>query len=228
VVRWAEVSNHQSFDDFFWDMPWGKCPEDRQSIFVAPATPRGLLGGSSGPPRPSKLAQLAAARKKKIEDKKAQENAGTIQQQVDKPNPPSQADGKPTSGFVIRKKHASNMDISSNSDRSGITNNVCNFGSSTGFLKSQEATQTKAEAREKQKSGITTELDISSLKSEPSAFAQALFGSSLDKSQRPGADATQAPWNSSNVFLDAFLEPSPDDIVLAAQAKGSHYKKGQH
>jgi len=57
---------------------------------------------------------------------------------------------------------------------------------------------------------------------EPSAFAQCLFGSSSPKPKR------QVPLFTWPVYAEhqdeikaAFSKPSPDDVVLAAQAKGS-------
>lgn len=58
----------------------------------------------------------------------------------------------------------------------------------------------------------------------PSAFAQTLFGSAPVKTHRP--DVFAMPYTSSSSFTaHAFAEPSPDDIVLAAQAKGSNFTR---
>ncbi|EHK48198.1 hypothetical protein TRIATDRAFT_262741 [Trichoderma atroviride IMI 206040] len=54
----------------------------------------------------------------------------------------------------------------------------------------------------------------------PSAFARTLFGSALEADQTQRRHVFAMPYTQSSSFLaNAFSEPSPDDIVLAAQAK---------
>lgn len=63
-----------SLSHFFHDMPWGNIPKHRETTFIPPPMPRGgLLGGSGAPPKMSKLQALAAARKKKVEEKNINE-----------------------------------------------------------------------------------------------------------------------------------------------------------
>lgn len=58
-------------ESFFSDMPWLDVPQHRTTTFLEPIRPRGgLLGGGDGAPKMSKLQALAAARKKKTEEKK--------------------------------------------------------------------------------------------------------------------------------------------------------------
>ncbi|KAF1999285.1 hypothetical protein P154DRAFT_437649 [Amniculicola lignicola CBS 123094] len=72
VYPLADLTNYMPASPspgFFWDTPWFGVPSHRLGeITIEPRLPRGrLLGGSS---KPSKLAALAAARKKKQEDAK--------------------------------------------------------------------------------------------------------------------------------------------------------------
>lgn len=64
-------SVHFSAADFFRDTPWLNIPHHRRAdILVEPLYPRlGLLGGSAQEGKMSKLAALAAARKKKTSEK---------------------------------------------------------------------------------------------------------------------------------------------------------------
>lgn len=68
---------------------------------------------------------------------------------------------------------------------------------------------------------------------QPSAFAQALFGPKKQKQKsKPPQDengntylAVPSLSRAPPSAFDAFLEPSPDDVVLDAQAKG--WRRGQ-
>jgi elongation factor 1 alpha-like protein len=58
---------------------------------------------------------------------------------------------------------------------------------------------------------------------QPSSFASTLFGTSSNATVRR-AEAYPFPYTASPSYsAKPFLDPSPDDIVLAAQAKGSRF-----
>lgn len=90
-----------------------------------------------------------------------------------------------------------------------------------GDMQKLSITQTKNRPPESRPT--LSDLSIEPVKAAPSAFAQTLFGPTI-KDQRPEVFAM--PYASSSSFLaQAFAEPSPDDIVLAAQAKGSNFAR---
>ncbi|KAF4464612.1 elongation factor 1-alpha [Fusarium albosuccineum] len=191
---------------YFDDMPWLNVPQHRQAIFVEPERPRGgLLGGGESAPKMSKLQALAAARKKSAE-KKGQEK---VQKGIEKL---SLADSE--------KENRRPIQSSDTPQTSGIP------------LQTDTPASEKPPEREISSNGtdamdidITTEEPIINTAPEvvvrraaPSAFARTLFGSAPAKAQRP--DFFAMPYTSSPLWNpQAFAEPSPDEIVLAAQAK---------
>jgi hypothetical protein len=59
---------------------------------------------------------------------------------------------------------------------------------------------------------------------QPSAFGQTLCGPAFERRAANFADIIPYPYMSSPHFDPAaFQKPSPDDIVLAAQSKGSRF-----
>jgi elongation factor 1 alpha-like protein len=197
-----------SFADFFKDSPWLNIPMDRQAIFIAPLYPRGgLLGGSSdGAPKMSKLQALAAARKKKAQEQKANEGTG-----VEKPmagltlNEGRMGNGgdapKPSSrSFPLRKRKDSNP----------------------------HEKVPKASPVGQEQSDPDTQMDITPLdQAESSAFANTMFSSPT----RPHpSNLFTLPYVATTAAqtqtADPFAGPSPDDIVIAAQSKGSTILNG--
>ncbi|KAM3529329.1 hypothetical protein MY4038_005446 [Beauveria bassiana] len=163
-------------DTFFSDMPWLRTPTDRHATFIAPCTPPGgLLGGSDGGPKMSKLQALAAARKKKTEQKKEQEME------------------------IQAEKGLQKLSISSQ--------------------KSSGQAQTPHSATDEPLHGMEAHVNVVDQRPTPSAFAQTLIGSALG-GRKQNQDVFAMAYASSPTYLaSAFSEPSPDDIVLAAQAK---------
>ncbi len=266
-VAWRlPLEYRPSCSRFFKDMPWGNIPKHREAIFIPPLTPRGgLLGGSGAPPKMSKLQALAAARKKKAEEKHAindkmeQTRMGVDELSVQ--DPLAEKQNLPATGpFSKRLK-------TSESTAQGRP------------LPAVAADSTQPEPATAAPSPPTAaekapEDALPLAKAQPSAFAQTLFGSPSNprKSQAPkplvvdsGVDfpfcVGQAPKptatslelgpafelhkrkrddsdqyettvvlypNLPQFVRDNFAQPSPDDIVLAAQAKakgkGSHVK----
>ena len=69
------------------------------------------------------------------------------------------------------------------------------------------------------------DLPVMTPRATPSAFARTLFGSAPSKAPRPD-EIFAMPYTSSPIYVaEAFAEPSPDDVVLAAQAKGSSFAR---
>jgi elongation factor 1 alpha-like protein len=267
----------------FRDMPWGNIPMHRQTTFIPPRMPRGgLLGGSGAPPKMSKLQALAAARKKKAEEKKAiddkvertrakveglaVEDPPTGKENVPLTGPSSKrlktsestAQGRTVPAFGPRPTQQADAAVEGADDPS--THDQGAVGSQS------DAVKPKAEEEEE-------EPDVFA---KPSAFAQLLcgnppaapkpkapsydpfagfgFGYGADnKGSPPKKPSTSTDWfdirkrkrddsddyeevvilypNLPQSVRDVFAQPSPDDIVLAAQAKaktkGSLLKKSQ-
>ncbi|KAF5666025.1 elongation factor 1-alpha [Fusarium heterosporum] len=188
---------------FFNDMPWLNVPRERQAVFIEPERPRGgLLGGGEGAPKMSKLQALAAARKKKIDEKKELEKAekGLETLSVDD-------SGKENHPPLSQKRHRTQPTPQVKSPLSDIEHKITIDDNKT------------QDVGPPSKGGLVYEdLPVVVSEAAPSAFARTLFGSAPDKTQTPGVFAM--PYTSSSSFVaQAFAEPSPDDVVLAAQAK---------
>ena len=208
-----------SFADFFKDSPWFNIPPERHAVFIAPLYPRGgLLGGASeGGPKVSKLQALAAARKKKAQEQKLATASGleqpmtglSIKSAEDKSTlnnsaiEPS-AETKPKRGFPIRKRKDSNE-----------------------HEKVAKSPTKSKEANEKPGAPIGEGPNLTQLPAaepaEPSAFANALFSFTCPPTEKQTTFAFNlwAHVADQKSITDAFSGPSPDDIVIAAQAKGS-------
>lgn len=105
-------SNPSSVLDFFKDSPWLDIPKERRGeILIEPLYPRGgLLGGSSsqGTGKISKLAALAAARKKKDQERSqdgfsraSNTSVALLDRLSGKPKSPSENPARPGSGIQI-------------------------------------------------------------------------------------------------------------------------------
>ncbi|KAF5609584.1 elongation factor 1-alpha [Fusarium pseudoanthophilum] len=188
----------------FDDMPWMNVPEERRTVFIEPERPRGgLLGGGEGPPKMSKLQALAAARKKKTEEKKELERAGKGLERLSinesqKENQPvlSQARQAPEPTLQVKLPPQEES-----TEVAAITEN-------------QKDTNSEPKGRL-----MDEDLPVMMPRAAPSAFARTLFGSAPSKAPRPD-EIFAMPYTSSPIYVaEAFAEPSPDDVVLAAQAK---------
>ena len=210
--------SHTNPSDFFADIPWFNVPEERVGTIVPEQvrSPLRLLGGTG---KPSKLAALAAARKKKeAEQKAAQEGS-----QSEKPagvaslmdrlgtrsaQPAGQENFKPghvAQAMPIRKRKSPSPPPPVEDRRPAAPE------------------PTKSETPE------PAPKPIEHVRAGPSVFASTMCGGSsrrrpshqdtaiLSQNILPaiyGPDANLANTN-------AFSGPSPDDIVMQAQAKGS-------
>jgi len=196
-----ECSNLFSVKDFFKDMPWLHTPLDRQASFIAPLYPHGgLLGGSSdGAPKMSKLQALAAARKKKAQEQKSSGSTGVetpmAKLTLDSSKPTDSKTGSSSRGFPQRKRKDSNPH-------------------------EKAPTPVERESSREESEDILMEtppLD----QAEPSAFANTMFSTPSKPSKQPDNFFT-LPYNATPVAsTDPFAGPSPDDVVMAAQSKGS-------
>lgn len=197
-------------------MPWLNVPEDRQAVFIAPLYPRGgLLGGSSDDaPKMSKLQALAAARKKKAQEQKLNGASGMERPMAelslsDRANcsadkiesPMATSTMKQSSrGFPLRKRK--------NSDPHEIP--------AKPVSRMEQMSNSDDNAN-------TTLLSLELDQAEPSAFASTMFNSKDRSSPSRSINLFTLPYSASPTpsATNPFAGPSPDDVVIAAQSKGS-------
>ncbi|KAL0469905.1 P-loop containing nucleoside triphosphate hydrolase protein [Neurospora intermedia] len=209
-------ASRQSFAHLFRDLPWGNIPPERQAVFIPPPQlPGGLLGGSGAPPKMSKLQQLAAARKKKAEEKSA---SGEVEQTQVK-----------MTELTVNDNQASKE----NRPLAGVFGKRVKISETTaqGRIPLTMAEPTRPEipqaqapeatpSQHQEEDPIDPEPAVAPPKAQPSAFASTLFGPSSDSPKRRPREVFALPYMAiSSYSPDAFGKPSPDDVVLAAQAK---------
>ncbi len=183
-------------------------------MFTEPTLPKGgLLGGTGAAPKVSKLQALAAARKKKAEDKNSEGKALDTHEELKRlslqERRPDAAGGQREAAVPAKRRKVGEPVPTSS-------------GGPQRSPKPQSQVQHLVEPM------VLDQLVQGSEASEtpiarPSAFAQALFGSASDKPEPSRIERFPLPWLSfaPQCVEDAFSEPSPDDVVSAAQAKGS-------
>ena len=203
------------FEDFFADMPWLSIPEHRRTVFVEPCLPRGgLLGGGDGA-KSSKLQALAAARKKKAAEKKVDKVTAGLSSVALSDKKENQKPEAPPS------KTPESLLATGNETRPALME--------IGPPKVEKKKETRIEK---------TPVEETPRAAVPSAFGATLCGpsSSLDRTLRgnPSISLSVEPstilpfyLSSPHFTADAFSRPSPDDVILEAQSKGSAYKKAK-
>lgn len=203
---------HTSMQDFFSDMPWLNVPHHRKATLLPPVLPRGgLLGGSEGAPKMSKLQALAAARKKKTSEKKESEKAIEAE------------DGLKNLSIAERTKQSNATAPSKSPSRLDTTPKQAATQSESSTTKEGEATHSTTQSSQHP---IDTQASAEAQRTSPSAFARTLLGSAPGDQGPRSQDVFAMPYTSSSTFFaGAFTQPSPDDIVFAAQAKGSGFAR---
>lgn len=228
-------SRYSSPTESFGDMPWLNVPRDRLAHLVPPLRPRGgLLGGGEGPVKVSKLQALAAARKKKTEEKKEQDKASeaetgmkrlslsghaTKQSMSVSPSPAKRQKSSEKQALRPILRSSVPPDGSpSHPEELGEPGKVYNAG------KGNHKGESVAKPNPTIPSVDDDQVVMTAFNAAPSAFARTLLGSAPECRQTNRPDSFAMPYATSPAFLaTAFSEPSPDDIVLAAQAKGSNF-----
>ncbi|KAJ2990424.1 hypothetical protein NUW58_g2957 [Xylaria curta] len=200
--------------DFFHDMPWLNIPNGRRTVFIEPPYPRGgLLGGSSAPGKVSKLQALAAARKKKAEEQKLRLKISQLSMEDAIPERPKESIG-----------HAPRTLVGDGEPLPLHTNAQAH---TTSDETAEDSESVDTEARTSDPS-IAADLPLNpALLAPPSTFAQILCGLSTPRPAPVPRKQYPLPYMSfisSSALADAFSEPSPDDVVLAAQSKASNKK----
>lgn len=194
-------------------MPWFHIPEERRTVFIEPLQPSGgLLGGSSGgTTKVSKLAALAAARKRKAEAQKS----GSGMTEVD----------EPMAGLTLERPFAASQQMSSQESVTGTEKQ--RLRSYTARKRKNSSPHRKIEQSPKPVSTPPTPQtpeepsSPSVMQLAPSAFASTMFGSATNF-HSAGRLFTLPPIGACSIdSTNAFTGPSPDDVVAAAQSKGS-------
>ncbi|KAJ6188371.1 hypothetical protein N7519_003279 [Penicillium mononematosum] len=236
---------HFSAADFFRDCPWLNVPSHRKSeILIEPLYPRlGLLGGSpeSGG-KLSKLAALAAARKKK-EGEKAPSLSETSTPSTPKLEQPTSLDHSGTSRSLRDRLAASGRSTPKAPEGPGSLRRLATPSSSSHPIPKRPEAETKKpsvselsgsmqrvvlEAKEEPEPQQT----MPTIRASPSTFASTIVGAATGPT---AAEPSYLHSTSSDLLriygqdhaepFD-FAAPSPDDVVLNAQntAKGMKSK----
>lgn len=208
---------------YFHGMSWMNIPKDRQAVFIPPQPlPGGLLGGSEGP-KLSKLQKLAAARKKRTDVKGADDKVDRTEKRICSLtiNESPKENERPASGVLAKRQKLS---ADAKSQPSAPPQTLQHSSSASQALSGINVDTAQGTPNQELEQAEDESFVVPS--STPSAFAATLFGPGQDSA---AASQTYAlPYTTSSTFVaSAFSQPSPDDIVLAAQAKGSRFAKTQ-
>lgn len=220
------------FKPDFSDMPWLGIPPNRQARFISPNRPRGgLLGGAEGTPKLSKLQALAIARKKKNDEKKEQTKTSQAENGLKRLSitDGSQKENTKASPHPSKKLRG----IEESTPARSTLNDLAPQKSYHGLQSDENDNEIRVTQKDisARSSPIPADDGVEEFDAPlvpnctPSSFAKALFGSAPDNRQANRPDFYAMPYASSSLFTNAFSEPSPDDVVLAAQAKGSNFAR---
>lgn len=205
----------------FWDTPWLGVPLAKQSVLVGPPRVGGLLGGSSGGAKPSKLQALAAARKNKRAGEKKESESGTdSSSQPATPSGTTPAANKDDIKLDIRLLSRRGTRLGSDQSRGDKSSHGPDTTESSAADKSLPLnTETEPSSNSPPKPEV--EPCVMPEVTRPSPFAATLFGSS---SSAPTPQNYPLPYTAAPSFsAQPFLQPSPDDVVMAAQSQGSRF-----
>ncbi|CAG8892494.1 unnamed protein product [Penicillium egyptiacum] len=233
---------HFSAADFFRDCPWLSVPSHRKTdILIEPLYPRlGLLGGApENGGKLSKLAALAAARKKK-EGEKAPSLPETSTPSTTKlEQPKTSLDHPGTSRSLRDRLAASGRSAPKASEGPGSLRRLATPSSSSHPMPKRPESETKkpsvsevSESMERvvleAKEEPEPQLTVPTIRASPSTFASTIVGAATGPT---AAEPSHLHSTSSDLLrlygqdhaepFD-FAAPSPDDVVLNAQstAKG--------
>lgn len=192
---------------FFSDISWSEVPPERlTTMHLVHSLPRGRLLGGSG--KSSKLAALAAARRKKEEEKQSPIGA--------------KENERPTRAISLLDRLASN---GGNNTKSGATEIRDRRTLSFRPPPKAEPVLENVTKQEVVESDPKPQGPPPELKADPSIFAVTVIGPSIFESDSAFAEARAKEPSQALKVHDfptdkVFSNPSPDDVVLAAQARG--------
>jgi elongation factor 1 alpha-like protein len=202
-------------------MGWFNIPLDRRTTFIEPLYPRGgLLGGNpDAAPKMTKLQALAAARKKNAMDQKNNAGAG----EVTKPMAGLSLSTNSTSGGSSTEATASATSSGSRS-AAGKENTSRTYPRLKGKDPSPHRQQSRPPVSVEEAPSLPQFEPIVKINAAaPSAFAATMFGDASTNLRQIPAVAFTLPYSEPHLQStdNAFSGPSPDDVVIAAQSKGS-------
>jgi elongation factor 1 alpha-like protein len=234
---------HFSAADFFRDCPWLNIPSHRKAdILIEPLYPRlGLLGGAPEQgAKLSKLAALAAARKKKEAEKGQSTPETSNPSSSESEQVKTSSSDQQSAPLSLRDRLARGRSTAKSSEgRPGSLQRLAKSSPSSSSarsnppapeIKQQSAREMPGSAQ--MKLGPTEALDprhqVSNLRAEPSDFAKVLTGPATGPTATHPSPLAPDSLDLMKIYgyEDAepfdFAGPSPDDIVLNAQstAKG--------
>lgn len=208
---------------FFKDMPWMNTPAHRHTTFMPPPLPSGgLLGGSEGAPKMSKLQALAAARRKKNEEKKGSDKTSETESDLKKLSisESSKKENRPPTQKPSQNTSSKTQDDLSDQKPGGSLQH------SKDFLAKQSDPSAGSKSGMQEAAFVVEQREVTTKLSSPSAFARTLLGSAPEAQTSQRQNVFAIPYTSSSSFsAGVFAKPSPDDIVFAAQAKGSGFAR---
>ncbi|OAP54839.1 translation elongation factor Tu [Fonsecaea erecta] len=201
----AVCSNSFSVADFFRDSPWLQIPEYRRAeIIITPLCPRfGLLGGASNTGKVSKLAALAAKRRKKESEKLDTQTTADTGSQQDylsslnklRISQSSRVRSRST-GASASAPAESQLELQKNDHRGAQSTHIESKQTSPGRI-------------------LENSLEVDQhLRAGPSAFASIMTSRDADTYLLSSSDLFSSEANAKSFN---FAEPSPDDIVTQAQ-----------
>ncbi|KAL9608322.1 MAG: hypothetical protein Q9167_006843 [Letrouitia subvulpina] len=206
--------------DFFHDCPWLNIPHERRGeILIEPLYPRGrLLGGSSSPgePKVSKLAALAAARRKKENEQtgyrpSSHSSVTLLDKLSNKSQNETHRDAKEPHNLEETKQDSTGI-------RSSRSINHRNKSPPKSIPVSEECNATSKATAVQEEPKPSNIVPAAS----PSPFAKTMLGAFQDTTSShfeslSVVDLDFLDLTRTNSFSNAFAGPSPDDIVTSAQ-----------
>lgn len=212
----ASVTDSISSNNFFWDTPWCNVPSHRLgNLLAVPVHPPGrLLGGSS------KLKALAAARKKKQQQQEEAQGGAASATTAPERNPETDKAVALLDRLSVKGKDSSpSTSANGNTERKTVSK----------YLSRKRAISPGREAPKTEEPPTPEEtspsIEIPNLRTGPSLFASTLCGPRGQPSKKPRLEPDVFPLHDSDskasMEANPFAGPSPDDIVLRAQAKGA-------
>lgn len=239
LVDPAPQTAHFSAADFFRDTPWLNVPADRKAnILIEPLYPRlGLLGGNpeAGGGKVSKLAALAAARKKES-DNAPSPAPGSDAGGEKAPTPSSESKGAPLSLRERLARSGKPQRSSESSPSPGTSGAEPRLGSPLPKQKAspeprRPSVPNEADAVKETPPGPASppnEEPAVNIRAPPSTFASTIVGDAAGPSAtelshlHPNTLDLMAIYGQDLTEPFDFTGPSPDDVVLNAQssAKG--------
>jgi elongation factor 1 alpha-like protein len=225
-------SAHFSAADFFRDAPWLNIPLHRKAeIRIEPLYPRlGLMGGSpQSEGKVSKLAALAAARKKKESERKGTEKT-TLSHTEDE----SSREPKPGSLTLLERlsstagKEPRPSGLSALAKENRLANRSARRRPSATVETPKEetilSTTLSSEEKDLEKSPEEQPPTSVDLRASPSTFASIIVGDGIHPTSTEPSHLSGKSFDVMRVYGQDFTEvfdfagPSPDDVVLNAQS----------